>query len=191
MRILKGTPYRVMPRAKQSAVFQNMNGSNEILPLVNYEIGNESLNENCSVFFTSHFSRTKKNIDCGYDPGLKSEIEISMQNISNETILATVKMYNPFDNSTFAGKDIDIFYNYSSFNATTDENGIAEFYLNRTDFGNYLTARFETDLSAPSVEEKIFVDGKGIDFDFSGIILLGLLGSGYYLSYKSLMKGLA
>jgi hypothetical protein len=183
--VLRGTSQREMPNAKQSAVFQRMNSGNEIYSLVNYETGDPG---NCTVFFDSHFSRIKKDIDCGRN-GLRTEIDISLQNITNETALAEIRLYNPSDNSSLAGKDIGIAYNFSEYNGTTDADGTYEFYLNRTDSGSFMAVRFETDLETPSASKRVFVDGKKMEFDFSGLIMLGLLGSGYYVAYKKFISG--
>ena len=185
IRVLRGTSQREMPNAKQSAVFQRMNSGNEVYSLVNYETDDPG---NCTVFFDSHFSRIEKEIDCGRND-LETGINISLYNISNETALAEIKLNGNPGNSSFAGKDIGLVYNFSRYNATTNAEGVCEFYLNRTDSGSFLSAGFETDLEIPSASKTVFVEGKKPEFDFSGLLMLGLLGSGYYVAYKKFVSG--
>ena len=193
MLLLRGASYRTLPDAKQSLVLEEMNGS--VYSLVNYRMPNGYANATdvkCCVVFNSHFSNFTGEIPCGYDPNLKADINITLENVSeNENItLVKIKFFNPMNNQTFGGKEIGFTYNYTSFNITTDDNGEAEFVLNNTIDGAFLSARFETDLSVPSAKTRIFVDGKPFDIgDLSGIIAVGLLGSGYFLAYRRFMAG--
>lgn len=188
MRLKKDSIGSMMPQTEQSAIFERMNASNEVFVLVNYETNADI--SSCSATFSSRFSRTIRGIDCGYDSLLESEIDITVENAS-EMVMAKVRLYNPLNNYSFSGKDIGIVYNNSASEGKTDGDGIAEFHLNITEFGSFLTARFETDLSAPGAEFSTFIPGKKAELDLTDPILLACLFSGYYITYKKLRSGIA
>lgn len=189
IRVIRGSIGNGMPQAEQSAAFGRMNaGNGELFVLVNYETG-EAVHD-CHVSFSSHFSRARREIDCGHDPALASAIDITVENVTNDTVLARARLYNPVDGLPFSERRIEISYNSSIASGVTDADGVAEFRLERTEFGSPLTARFETDLSVPGAESRIFVEGRRQAFDLAEPVVAIFLLSSYYIAWRKLRSGI-